>query len=717
MRRRLLLWILAAVLLGLSESRIYGDTLRIGQWEQTTYYRHTFQAEEAGSGILQITALDKYTLYFNGTLAKSDADWKTAEEIPVTLKQGDNHIAVEVLNSGAEAGVGLLLSLQAGSLIARSSFTEATSLWYWSEAVPTGTDWTTQDVQGKWSRVQAGKIDRLRVKGAVFHPSAEVIAGHPGLVDVGSSATGRIALADQRGQNIALGLNATELGVTDGRIGTPVWSLPQGLGALNRIVDLTLPDLTRIDRVRVITKPPEGNETYRGNSLLGYSVLISEDKSRWIEMGGIHDIQNYVSTEVEFDPVLARYVRVQVTQAEVGTDPAKVTEIQIYGVDWVPSGSYTSKPMDLGSPGAVKNFGRVRWWAEVPPATALTFQFSTGDTPDTTDASWSDWSEEFARSDIFIPSPEPRKHLRYRINLKTDDLEFTPVLDSLEIEYTTEKIAAQDARGSVTPNQVSMGMDTLFHYMANLQLAAGDSLEKIRIRVPSFPTGIGGIILSGQEIPVLKFPTGRDGIEAGGRVLRIAPGGADEKDLDVTFAPPLTSADGAIVPFEIFVRSALYTDIHEFRAYVFSPGSDNPQNVREEVEGGVSWRVVATDVVKGGLLDVRAHPRVFTPNGDGIADFAVIEFALSKVTDPRRVDVEIFDLSGRRVRDLEVPPLAGGRYVHPLLGTEEARFAPGYWDGRDRAGKLLPPGIYLFTVKVDLDAGTETAAGVVYLVY
>lgn len=715
MGRRVFWLVLALAFAGFWGSRIDGDTLRIGHWEQTTYYRHTFQAEEAGSGTLEITAVDQYTLYFNGKLVKTDADWKNAEEIPVTLQQGNNHIAVKVFNSGKEEGTGLLLSLQAGSLVARSTFTDETAPWYWSEAVPEGTGWTTQDVQGKWNSVQAGAIDRARVRGAIFHPLAEVVAGSPGAANVGSSADGRITLADQRGQNIALGLNATELGVTDGKIGTPVWSLPQGLGALNQAVDITLTNLTRINRVRVITKPPEGNETYRGNSLLGYSVLISEDKSRWIEMGGIHDIQDYASTEVEFNPVLARYVRVQVTQAEVGSDPAKVTEIQIYSVDFIPSGRYISNPIDFGSPGVPKNFGRVRWWAKVPPPATLTMQFSTGDVPDTTDASWSAWSEELAQSEVFVPSPEPRRYLRYRANLKTDDLEFTPSLDSLEIDYTTEGIAARDARGAVTPNEALMGADIPFLYKANLALAAGDSVEKIRIWVPSFPTAVDTVGLFDQQIPVAKFPTGKDGVTVSGHRLRIAPGGVDV--LDVQFDPPLTSTDGTSIPFEILVHSVLYTDIHEFRAYLFSPGSDNPQNVREEVAGGVSWKVTATDALKKGLLDVGARPPVFTPNEDGTNDFTVVEFTLAKVAEPRRVDVEIFDLTGRRVRKLDVPPLTAGRYVHPLPGAEEAYFIPGYWDGRDGTGHLLPPGTYLFTVRVELDTGTETARGVVHIVY
>jgi len=39
------------------------------------------------------------------------------------------------------------------------------------------------------------------------------------------------------------------------------------------------------------------------------------------------------------------------------------------------------------------------------------------------------------------------------------------------------------------------------------------------------------------------------------------------------------------------------------------------------------------------------------------------------------------------------------------------------WDGRDDFAVLLPPGIYLYRVRVDADAGEVSRAGLVHLVY
>jgi hypothetical protein len=39
------------------------------------------------------------------------------------------------------------------------------------------------------------------------------------------------------------------------------------------------------------------------------------------------------------------------------------------------------------------------------------------------------------------------------------------------------------------------------------------------------------------------------------------------------------------------------------------------------------------------------------------------------------------------------------------------------WEGRDGFGVLLPPGIYLYRVRVDADVGEVARAGLVNLVY
>ena len=106
--------------------------------------------------------------------------------------------------------------------------------------------------------------------------------------------------------------------------------------------------------------------------------------------------------------------------------------------------------------------------------------------------------------------------------------------------------------------------------------------------------------------------------------------------------------------------------------------------------------VVVSDLEETQLLrDVRVEPRAFTPNGDGINDRARIELSIYHVEGEKLVDVSLFDLSGRRVRDLSA------RRLRP---SGEHAFL---WDGRNEDGILVPPGIYAVRVRFSTDSAAD----------
>ena len=103
------------------------------------------------------------------------------------------------------------------------------------------------------------------------------------------------------------------------------------------------------------------------------------------------------------------------------------------------------------------------------------------------------------------------------------------------------------------------------------------------------------------------------------------------------------------------------------------------------------------------LVNVKAIPAVFSPNGDDINEFVSIACDITNIARPTQLDVAIYDLSGRRIR------IYGGL-------KSSGRFTQ-QWDGRNEAGELMPPGNYIFVVALDAGTGAEKIPGVVSLAY
>ena len=95
------------------------------------------------------------------------------------------------------------------------------------------------------------------------------------------------------------------------------------------------------------------------------------------------------------------------------------------------------------------------------------------------------------------------------------------------------------------------------------------------------------------------------------------------------------------------------------------------------------------------------YPRVLTPNGDGIGDRLLISLNLINVLEHRSLKLELFDLAGRRVRQISARALA-----QELV-----------WDGRDQSGDLVPPGHYFLRLKVESDARSQSVSRMVSIVY
>ena len=108
---------------------------------------------------------------------------------------------------------------------------------------------------------------------------------------------------------------------------------------------------------------------------------------------------------------------------------------------------------------------------------------------------------------------------------------------------------------------------------------------------------------------------------------------------------------------------------------------------------------VFTPFTKAVLGEVVASSNPFTPNGDGINDVVELAFPVFQVQGAKALVLEVYGLDGRSVQRIE-------QAAETAAGVQRLT-----WDGRDRQGRLLPPGLYVCRVGVEVDAEDEQTTG------
>lgn len=443
-------------------------------------------------------------------------------------------------------------------------------------------------------------------------------------------------------------------------------------GGERTYIMIDLMAVRRINKVVIVTFG--GNQSLRPRAYTIYAGLDSLQLTRIVQKTDNLDVR----TLDIFDPMLARFVKVSFDVIDKFSATV-ISEIEVYGVGYLSSGFYVSKVIDVGQP---VNWGWVKWDAELPEGTGISFQFRTGSS-DVVDDTWGQWSAEITSSDI-LRVKEPRRYIQFRANLSTSTTE-TPVLKGISIFYN-KNLVARDIVVEVEPQVVPI-------------LKRAEIFCNFDIKMDENSLGIDTLVI------FTPSPAKVEVVTLNGSPVNYSVVGTPEY-VKVGFPQSIRASARLVVKLSL----TLYLDVNEFPCVAISKLTpNNPQFVDTRQGGGSSsWTVFTSDVPDKLIVDLQVSPNPFSPNGDGLNDKTQISFFLANLTTERTLKIQIFDLTGRLVKTIYEGPSKAFAYISSNSFT---------WDGRDDSGRILRPGVYLLRVSVDADKGIESVFKTITVVY
>ena len=438
--------------------------------------------------------------------------------------------------------------------------------------------------------------------------------------------------------------------------------------------------------------------------------------------------EEFENTRSGFDLKVDSPVQAVVLAAPL--DLWEIDEFEIFGGGYVPTAGYVSGIMDLGgrasldaltwageaSPGASVGI-RARSGADEDPnfywrntfkgdrqsrfdpggeeLTRAAYERleggeAAGITPDS--ENWEFWTapSEISSGGIDLAATLPHRFAQFAVEFSSSS-DAGSRLDHIQFRITQPPIASL-LIAEIDPPETRLGEVTSFTYKLFAAVSEEDSgFDSIQIDTPA-PPHVDGVRIGARSL-------GDDDYEVepwNGRytVVRIP-------FIDVQLSGELIGIDFRA---EIFQASTL------FSGRVFD--STRPEEVRHRIAPGD-----VDPLTDGRGLTVRARNlqrrsiqklavSAVTPNGDGVNETLEIRYELVNLAGNVPVVLEVLDLAGGRVTCLE------------KVGRGSGRFSAS-WDGRRRetGGLLLPPGLYLLSLTVKADSGTETALVPVPLIY
>jgi hypothetical protein len=516
---------------------------------------------------------------------------------------------------------------------------------------------------------------------------------------------------------------------TDGNVGSESLIKPYDQLRDRNQLDIDLGAKYWLDRIRMVAlhKP-----------MRAYQVLVSDGsfdpsgERLWNEFEERANRERYLQLQESFPLQEVRYIQVRAlqllgTETEAGT----LAELQAYGEGFVSEIELTSPVIKLG---ASRMFTSLSWEGEVPNDTRIEIRTRTGDdltivrnyfdrwgremSQEAWEAAreefrgrvevlelpgprWSSYSELYRESGEMFRSPSPRRYALVNVRLRTTNPQRRALIRRLQIGLAPP-LVDQTFAEIVPSREVEPGVDTEFTMYLRPQFAVGDpGFDGIGLRSSSTaPVELLGLRVGSET--QLRFGTGQDLL--GESRIESVDGGVD------IILPETERSSGRV--YEMRFRTQVFLSGTTFQALLSldsRPGVVQQASDGDAVGFAQSQTLVALSQLRPGRLldDLQIEPPVLTPNGDGINDHTIIGLDVFQVRGSNaRIDVEVFDLAGARVRDLsQTAPSPSGR--HQIR-----------WDGRDEGGRLVAPGIYIVRAGINVDASTSAyRTGLVHVAY
>ncbi|MXW81319.1 MAG: hypothetical protein F4Z57_20500 [Gemmatimonadetes bacterium] len=495
---------------------------------------------------------------------------------------------------------------------------------------------------------------------------------------------------------------------------------PDQFDAIDRStpIEIDLGAVFRIDRVRLFPRLDRQN---RRRFLQVFRLLTkAESQARYDPAFSFFASTPNVEPVVEkrIDSRDVRYVLIEPSTEREW----ELAEVEIYGAGDAPVGTYVSRPVRARYPNIV--WGKVRYEGgsiENAPATVQTRTGSDRDPehyfrldpqaedglqrvsredyqalpdeekgPIKPNPLWSSWQTV---SGGLMRSPGLRRFLQFRVRMASPGA----VLRRLVFEFARPPVVSS-LLAEISPGVVQPGVETRFTLSMEVRLRPDKGLDPratgfrfLQVRTAAQITEIERILVDDEEISFSATYVPGEGfdinlwrhIEQTGTFVQIVFRGAVFRDY---------------TRFEVRALDRRDADGQLEEAYQVADERDVDPSLK-----GTNLVVRFAD----GNVPLVAQlqgTRLFTPNGDEINDAFALSYALLKIVTEAAVTLEMYDLAGRRVRRAYEGMDGNGSY------TLE-------WDGTDDRNLLVPPGLYLYELRVQADEDSERRWGSVGVAY